>query len=103
MEVELPCGWLSSVGGRRMAGYDSQRSDAAEHEADCGGFDSQAVYPDGPPKFRNVAVSHYGFEQTMRRLLKSDEDMLFAALGLIREIRLPTVSFTIWRVRTALR
>ncbi len=38
-----------------------------------GGFDNHAVYPDGPPKLRNVAVSHYGFEQTMRRLLKSDE------------------------------
>lgn len=50
-----------------------------------GGFDNHAVYPDGPPKLRNVAVSHYGFEQTMRRLLKSDEDMLPAALGLIRE------------------
>ena len=49
------------------------------------GFNRDAVYPAGAPKVRNAAVSHFEFEQVMRRFLKSDEDMLLRAVQLIRE------------------
>lgn len=49
------------------------------------GFDTGDAYFRGKPEYRNVAVSHFGFEQTMRRILKSDEDMLPGMLSYIRE------------------
>lgn len=49
------------------------------------GFNSSYVYPQGVPAYKNAAVSHFGFEQTMRRFLKSDEDMLAPAVSLIKE------------------
>ncbi len=49
------------------------------------GYNVWEVYPDGAPKLRNAAVSHFEFEQVMRRFLKSDEDQLNRALQLIRE------------------
>lgn len=49
------------------------------------GYNSYEVYPDGAPKVRSAAISHFEFEQVMRRLLKSDEDMMGRAVQLIRE------------------